>query len=354
MEQFDMSDIIYLLGFSPPPNGQSSYYVHCPCCDETPRKRHLNINLKKNVFRCPRCGVSGGMFDLYSLVTGIPRKDAREAIAARLGVPENRAEAHRSKTELLDVQEYPITDLETRNATYSALLSKLELASDHRESLLARGLTEDEIERLGYKTMPVIGNTALAKQLQSEGAYLSGVPGFFRTKEDAWTFDHDQRGILIPVRSVDGQIQGLQLRRDNVKKRKFRWISSADRKDGCRAESWTHLTGPAARTIILTEGPMKADVIHALTGETVLAVPGVNALGQLRKALEQIRTSGTEEIKTAFDMDFAANCHVQNGYVHLMKLIDSMGFRFGTYLWDPRYKGLDDYIWEYCLDKHRS
>ena len=353
MEQFDMSDIIYLLGFPPSPNGQSSYYVHCPCCDESPRKRHLNINLKKNVFRCPRCGVSGGMFDLYSLVTGIPRKDAREAIAARLGVAEIRAELQRSKTELPEVQEYPITDLETRNETYSALLSKLKLAPDHRDNLLARGLTEDEIDRLGYKTMPVIGHTALAKQLQSEGAYLSGVPGFSRIKEDAWTFDHDQRGILIPVRSVDGQIQGLQLRRDDVKKRKFRWITSAEMKDGCRAESWTHLSGPAARRIILTEGPMKADVIHSLTGETVLAVPGVNALGQLRKTLAALLEAGTTEIKTAFDMDFASNWHVQNGYINLMKLIDTMGFHFGTFLWDPRYKGLDDYLWEYCLQRHR-
>ena len=98
---------------------------------------------------------------------------------------------------------------------------------------------------------------------------------------------------------------------------------------------------------------MKADVIHALTGETVLAVPGVNALGQLRKTLEKVREAGTEEVKTAFDMDFAANWHVQNGYDQLVKLIDSMGFRFGTYLWDPRYRGLDDFLWEYCLQRQR-
>ena len=38
--------------------------------------------------------------------------------------------------------------------------------------------------------------------------------------------------------------------------------------------------------------------------------------------------------------------HVQNGYRSLTELLSQMGFHFGTYLWDPQYKGLDDYIRE--------
>ena len=89
MEKIHMWDIISLLGIPYPSSGQSSYYVQCPCCDEDPRKRHLNINLKKEVFRCPRCGASGGIFDLYALYTGIPRDEVRKAILAQMGVPEN-------------------------------------------------------------------------------------------------------------------------------------------------------------------------------------------------------------------------------------------------------------------------
>lgn len=155
----------------------------------------------------------------------------------------------------------------------------------------------------------------------------------------------DCRGILIPVRDIQGRIQGLQIRRDNVKKRKFRWFSSTDRRDGCRAESWTHLAGNVRGKILLTEGPMKADVIHALTSITVLAVPGVNALAQLQKALEQMRAKGLREIKTAFDMDMRTNPHVQEAYQKLLELLKNMGFRYGTYLWDENYKGLDDYLW---------
>lgn len=352
MEIFHMWDVISLLGIPMPPSGRSSYYVQCPCCDDNPRKKHLNINLKKEVFRCPRCGVSGGIFDLYSMYTGVSRDKVRETLVDRLGVPEN---LHRPKKVIRPQEkpECPIADVDTRHAVYSSFLSKLSLSADHKENLRNRGLTEDDIPRLGYKTTPVVGMSAIAAQLQEEGLSLGGVPGFYRNESGAWTFIHEKRGILIPVRNRHGKIQGLQIRRDNVTRRKFRWVSSAEQTDGCRAEGWTHMAGPVRPMLVLTEGPMKADVIHALTGLTVLAVPGVNALTQLEAALSDLRTEGLLEVKTAFDMDFCTNQHVQNGYNNLLQMIDGMGFRFGTYLWDPRYKGLDDYIWEYCFQKRR-
>lgn len=149
----------------------------------------------------------------------------------------------------------------------------------------------------------------------------------------------------IPVRNALCQIQGLQLRLDNMEKRKFRWISSSGLHSGTGSPAWTHLAGAPSKRIVLTEGPMKADVIHALTGLPVLAVPGVNALTKLENSLKLLREQGLEEIKTAFDMDYAINWHVQRGYEQLMELLGRMGFRYGTYVWDPRYKGLDDYIW---------
>ena len=354
MEIFHMWDVIPLLGIEMPPSGRSSYNVQCPCCDDSPRKKHLNINLKKDVYRCPRCGISGGIFDLYTLYTGVSRDKARKAIIEQLGVPEDIKPRKKTVVKPEVKPECPLTDIDSRHATYSALLSKLSLAADHRENLLSRGLTEADIERLGYKTTPVIGMSALAKQLRSEGHYLAGVPGFYRDTSGSWCFIHEKRGILIPVRDHLGRIQGLQVRRDNVTKRKFRWISSTDQEDGCRAEGWTHLVGPVRPTLVLTEGPMKADVINALTGMTVLAVPGVNTLTQLELMLNELRREGLVEIKTAFDMDFAINHHVQNGYNSLLELLGNMGFRYGTYLWDPNYKGLDDYIWECCFQRKRS
>ena len=353
METIHMADIIPLLPSEAPPWGKSSYYVQCPCCDESPRKKHLNIDLRKNVFRCPRCGVSGGIFDLYALFSDVPRDIVREEIIGKLGISErSNRKTVKEKTQPQII--CPLMDIESRHATYTAFLSKLSLATDHRKNLECRGLNEAEIESYGYKTTPLVGVELLARQLREEGLYLAGVPGFYKDKTGSWTFVQPKRGILIPVRDRYGRIQGLQLRQDNVEKRKFRWISSASFKDGCPAEGWTHLAGPVTSSIILTEGPMKADVIHALTGRTVLAVPGVNTLTQLKITLSDLWGEGLREIKTAFDMDFIVNQHVQNGYHCLLSLLDEMGFCYGTYLWDSRYKGLDDYIWENCMQKERS
>lgn len=344
MEIYQIADVVSLLGLPGPVDGRSSYYVTCPCCDESPKRRHMNINLKKNVFRCPRCGVYGGIFDLYSLYTGVPKDRVREELNARLGHVEPSKQRSSAKPA---IHEYPLTDIETRHATYSALLSMLSLAPDHREKLLKRGLTDADIERLGYKTTPVIGASAIAKQLLNAGYYLAGVPGFYRDNDDNWTFVQEKRGILIPARNMGGQIQGLKIRRDDVSKGKFRWISSIEKKDGCQAKGWTHLAGPVCREILITEGPMKADIVNTLTGRTVLAVPGVNGLTQLEETLTLLREAGLQKIKTAFDMDYFANYHVQAGYENLLALLGHMGFQYGTYLWDPRFKGLDDYIWEY-------
>jgi len=191
----------------------------------------------------------------------------------------------------------------------------------------------------------------LAKQLLAGGFPLSGVPGFYRDDAGQWTFISEQRGILIPVRDVQGRIQGLQIRRDNVQKRKFRWVSSTGRQDGCRAEGWR----PVREKIILIEGPLKADVkadvVYNLTGQSVLAVPGVKALLQLEQTLSLLRESGVRKIATALDLDFLRNWYVQNGYGELTGLLAKMGFPYTTLLWNPDYNGLDDYVWACCLNR---
>ena len=342
MELFHMVDVIPLLGLPTPPAGKNSFNLPCPCCDDKPKGRHLNINLRKDVFRCPRCGFSGGVLDLYAFYAKIPREKALEELLDRKGKIFRPQQAR-----LPAVEENPLTGVEERHATYTALLQSLTLASDHRENLLSRGLSPEEIHRLGYKTTPVLGFSSLAKRLREKGLYLAGVPGFYKNQSQ-WTLKIPGRGILIPVRDVQGQIQGLQVRLDNVEKRKFRWLSSNGLEEGCGAKTWVHLAGEPRPLVLLTEGPMKADVIHFLTGQTVLAVAGVNSLSQLQPILKELRAAGMEKIMTAFDMDYLTNPHVRAGQENLSALLAELGIPHGTYLWDPRYKGLDDYIWG-CL-----
>ena len=308
----------------------------------------LAINLVKNAFCCPKCGFSGGMLDLYGFYAKMDRSKAYRAILEKLQLDSQTVKMERArKKQQAAVNEYPLTGIEERDATYRAFLNRLSLASDHRANLMERGLNDEVIQQNLYRTTPAGGYEAIAKQLLLEGHYLAGVPGFYR-KEGVWTYCGTRRGILLPVRDYFGRIQGIKVRLDNVARRKFRWLSTAEMPDGCKAEAWAHVAGDAQDTILLIEGPLKADIVHYLTGMTLVAVSGVGSLTHLQQTLTVMQEQGVRKVMTAFDMDYLVNPHVRAGQENLAHLLDRCGISYGTYLWDPRYKGLDDYIWG-CL-----
>lgn len=354
--RYQMTDILPLLPIPQPPYGKSSYNIPCPMCDHPgTRDKHLNINLKRNVFRCPKCGqFQGGVFDLYAYYIGIPREKVLEDIVARLG---GKPGKYSGKTAMKKTIQAPppipqasLASLEDRDKVYRALLSRLTLASDHRENLLSRGLTDEAIERLGYKSTPVVGFRSIAQSLIDEGHNLFGVPGFYRDSEGRWTMLMHRRGIMIPGR-YHGKIQGFQIRLDKKMKRggKFLTFSSTDELDGTKGENWCHIVGPLRERILLIEGYMKADIVNHFTGQTVVAIPGVTSLQHLEATLKELIPLGVRHIMTCFDMDYMKNWHVESAYINLVKLLGSMDITFGTYLWVPDYNGLDDYIWEFCL-----
>lgn len=266
----------------------------------------------------------------------------------------SRRESGYQKETAASADEAPgkLAPLEERDRVYRALLNRLTLAPDHRENLLSRGLTDEAIERLGYKSTPVVGFHALAQSLLDEGYTLFGVPGFYRDKDGRWTMAVWRRGILIPG-TYFGKIQGFQIRLDHKMKKggKFLTFSSRDELDGAMGENWCHMVGPVRERILLIEGYMKADIVNHFTGQTMLAIPGVTSLQHLESALRDLIPMGVRHIMTCFDMDYLKNWHVESAYQNLVELLAKQNVTFGTYLWVPDYNGLDDYIWEFCMNK---
>lgn len=87
----------------------------------------------------------------------------------------------------------------------------------------------------------------------------------------------------------------------------------------------------------------KADIVRHYTGQSLVAIPGVNMITELEKVLKEYKKQGLERLRTCFDMDFIRNHHVHDAYEKMLKVLDEIGIRYTTYLWDPMYKGLDDY-----------
>ena len=377
-----MFDVALKLGL---PTDRNSLYVDCPNCNSDPRKhnagkRKLNINYGKNVFRCNRCGdkaihTEGGPLDLYMLFMGLDNirdayKDFEEPHSGR-----KKQKPLKKPQPPPPPKEDDPAPIAVRDATYRALLTLTNLLERHFRDLMARGLSEDQIKRNCYRSYPS-DPKAVARQLQRMGCTLEGVPGFYKDTDGLWTMVTLGPGILIPQRNSKGQIQGFQIRLDQIKPDGPRYISlsSRDRDHGAPAHSYVHFRRGARgiTEVVLTEGALKADVICALSGYSVISVPGVNSQKYLPLAFKSLLKRGMKKIRIAYDMDSETNEHVRAAKEKLVQTLNCtcpgcglvlpphkrhlatdgicpkcgnrMGIPHSTVKWDPEFKGLDDYL----------
>lgn len=352
MADISIYDAIDKLCLPQPPSNKRDYNIPCPNCDYGSSKRkngkHLNINLEKGAWRCPRCEEGGYTYELVMFFRNCTHQEAKEFLRTGSSSTSGNYKKKKPTRQYVKMAD-KVADIRVRHDSYTALLNQLTLTQKHRENLLGRGLTDADIKRLGYKSITSdINLTNICQKLTKQGVQFEGVAGFYQTKAGVWTMDK-ANGILIPFRDEHGLIQGLHIRNDRDTERKFRWVSSSDRLNGCSSKAYTHLVGSLnTNTVILTEGGMKADIINALSGKTVVAISGVSCLQSLESTLKILREKGVRHIRTAFDMDYFSNPNVSEAYEKMTKLVTRLGFSYSTLIWDSNYKGLDDYLKVMC------
>lgn len=347
MADVTIYEVLSAVGLSIPTDDRRHYSVPCPVCDTKKKhEAHLDINLEKGVFRCAKCGTSGGMLDLYSFLTGgaVGTREGRsEAYSAIKGKSTKRVPYPKREF----TPNCPIASVEKRDAVYRQFLDCLTLTDNHRKKLHERGLTDADIARLGYRSAPTKKERAalICEYLRMNGVSFKGIPGFWK-ENGKWITGYKSPGIFVPFKDAKGRIQGLQIRLDNAQKRKYRWLSGADRTDGTPAECAVHVVGTDRTVALITEGGLKADVIHAFTGKTVIAVPGVSSLGKLGGVLAAMQKEGLKFVYTAFDMDYISNKQVEKSYDDLISLLESRKLPYTKLKWDETQKGLDDWLLE--------
>lgn len=268
----------------------------------------MNINYVKNVYGCVKCGAGGGMLDLYANYHNLTAKEAYDEICRKL-----RHEESSEAVRILAQEDRKSVPAESARAseeeihhTYSMLLSSLSLSQKHLEDLIARGLTEEQIKKEAYRSTPVFGVKKLASTLREMKCVVEGVPGFYQDRQGEWTINFHRRnsGFLIPVRTFDGKIQGMQIRTDQVvDDRKYVWFSSGGRNKGTSSGSPLHMIGRPSPEVYVTEGPLKGTIAHYLTGKTFLCVAGVMQYRNLPAVLEELKQQGLACVNEAYDMD---------------------------------------------------
>ncbi len=350
-----IQDVVSLLGIRVVRNTGTQLHCRCPFCDDT--KAHLNVKLDKNVFRCNRCGKGGGVLHLYAAMHDISLNTAYEELCRQFqfdGGRQNESMRVEGKSPL-GMPEHPIADAATRDNTYSNLLSLLSLGATHRESLLLRGLSGSDIVRLGYRTTPAVRSAKIVAELLNRGCKLQGVPGFYMDQESGiWKLDIRASGIMIPDRNCRGEIEAVQIRLDKTYNAKFNLLTSAEKYYGTTASCCPHFIGldENTKSVILTEGLMKADIAHCLSVElgrphAFVGLTGVANTNQYLRALEELKRFGIKKIKVAFDMDAFTNENVMQARSRVLNKGCEAGFEMTHLRWTPCFKGIDDLMFSF-------
>jgi hypothetical protein len=232
---------------------------------------------------------------------------------------------------------------------YSGLLSRLTLSKAHREALKERGLTDEEIDRRGYRSLPVQGRARLAHAIREQlGDALLTVPGLVtKPGKDGRLYltIAGAAGLLVPVRDALARVVALLVRRDDASdgSGKYRYITSA-KHGGPGPGSPPHVplgvTGPCS-LCRLTEGALKADVAFALSG-----VPTIGAAGLAWKpALDVLAGLGCKTVRLAYDADALDNPNVARAVAACREAAAAAGLAVEMERWDKADgKGIDDLL----------
>ncbi len=181
----------------------------CPFCGG--KKAYINPKPSVNGFTCysGKCSRQLGFMSLYRELSG--QYDARYSDVVAF-IDGNHSGEKPYDQALPTVHEEERVSLEQRHKVYSKMLSLLTLDEDDKNSLIKRGLTEEQITKLGYKSCPSKERIPeIIKDMEQAGLNLCGVPGFYK-RYGKYTMML-ANGFFIPFRSLNGKIQGLQIRR---------------------------------------------------------------------------------------------------------------------------------------------
>lgn len=244
----------------------------------------------------------------------------------------------------------PAASLDRRHVVYEALLQTLPLLEKHADDLARRGLSDMTFARSAYASLPVVLKTVyeMAETL-SLFDNLANVPGFFVDCAGRWRFTQVP-GFLIPVRDNQGRIQAFQIRRDRGEPRCI-WFSTPppDFKNGASSGAPIHFALPAraeeSGLAIVTEGPLKADVVAEQLDYCVVGLPGVFSFPVNFGSWLTFKLPELKKVYVAYDTDWK-NPKKPQVRAALLQLLDSLAeteLECAVLDWEGA-KGLDDLL----------
>src|SRR3990172_5339937 len=211
----------------------------------------------------------------------------------------------------------PIPNVEERHEAYSYFLSNLTLDSKHNEHLIhKRLLTNKDIERVGYKTLPAFNKSIEIMEIVDgikENINLSMIPGFYKRSDNGkWTSkQYGETGLIIPIRNENEKIVGLRLRMERSTG-KYLPFSSVHEECGTSLRTgkmiyWPNINRERIKehaTIRITEGEFKAEIATLDTPIYTIGLLGVATISTILEEYSKLfKSLGIKEILLCFDSD---------------------------------------------------
>lgn len=239
--------------------------------------------------------------------------------------------------------------LNLRNEVYLAFLKILDLREEHIGALKKRGFELKTIQQNGYKSIPRDENTRIKiaeKLYHIFGLSLFDVPGFYLANYNGSVMgprmigDHE---LLIPMRTKDRKINSLYLRKDNVTgPGKYTHFSCRILNDiELKSKPHSPIGEFSSDQLILTEGPIKGDLVGQYLNIDSLCLPGV---GMWRQFSEVTDFTDYKLYDIAYDRDLETNLMVANSCSNLFKYLVHKNVNVRIAIWNNSFKGIDDAI----------
>lgn len=373
----------------------TGFDTDCPFCG---KKRKMNININKNLWRCNACGEGGNALQLHAKLCNISTKEAYQDLWKKHNKLPSDVISHYKEVKYV-IPEKKMIDIEMRDKIYRTILDKLSLSNYHLQSLIKRGLTYPQVKELMYKSVPekdmdvsfILDDPEIRDYIRKHKNF--GIAGLYNLQNKPMLVGR-RKGYLIPIlvrkpltdfekQKFDNEdlISGFQIRYDKDEPR-YTYLTSNDKEGGmgfsgafnihfrlpktCIDDShynyetntgYLDFDKPEYPSVGLTEGCNKSNIASMLSGCNFpfIAIQGVNNQRGLTAACKFLKSHyKTKEIILMFDEDYATNPNVAKALKEAKNKILASGLSVREFHWANRYakgaqvpKGIDDFMLDY-------
>ncbi len=220
-----------------------------------------------------------------------------------------------------------------RNTNAKKLLKQLGLATRHKADLIRRGLTEAQIEEIGFKTVEAGQRLILPISPDFPGANSKG--------DQLKNAD----GYLVPLFNEFGQIIGFQITADDRKRAKYLWLSQdSDFKLPNGEPPLTIRRVEGDRVVRLCEGTLKPLIASYRHSKSFIGAAGGNFSGSPKQLKRYLDSINPERVILTPDAGIGTNRHVRQRDLSTLKLVESLGYEVRIEWWGQFEKTPDNDI----------